>query len=192
MGEIPVNLREEMQQAVSDVGQRHIDVLLGHGVPPAELASLGARQEPFGVALIKTNPEGIYWPSDTGSPRLIIPCYERGDIVDLVALLPAKPDQWWHRTGAAAILGADLLLTCVKDHALEVVSTPLDWLKAGGRAICVLDWGASFHELSPLRDWPELRVDSPRLAAAVRQALSRPAILPKITISSKEIYRDAA
>ena len=79
-----MNLREEMQQAVSDVGQRHIDVLLGHGVPPAELASLGARQEPFGVALIKTNPEGIYWPCDTGSPRLIIPCYERGDIVDLV------------------------------------------------------------------------------------------------------------
>ena len=187
-----MNLPEEMQQAVSDVGQRHIDAVLSYGVPPAALAELGERQAPFGVALIQRNIDGIWWPTDGGAPRLIVPCYERGEIIDLIALHPNKPDEWWHRNGLAAILGADLLATCVKDRPLDVVSNPLDWIAKGGNAVCVLNWAAPYHELSPLRDWPELRVDSPVLARTVRQYLSRPHPIPTITLIQKEPLRHAA
>ena len=187
-----MNLRAEMEQAVFDVGQRHIDALLSHGVPAVELAELGAKQAPFGVALISVGDDGLWWPDDKGVPRLIVPCYEQGEVVDLIALRPQDPSVWWHRTGQAAILGADTLATCVKDRALDVVSTPLDWLASGGKAVCVLNWGAAWHDLAPLRDWPELRVDSPMLAHAVRQALTRPFNLPTITLNLKDAYRDAA
>ncbi|MGN6690105.1 MAG: hypothetical protein ACTHJU_04085 [Sphingopyxis sp.] len=187
-----MNLNEEMQQAVSDVGQRHIDALLGAGVPPASLAGLGQRQMPFGVAMVCHGDDRLWWPDDGGTPHLIIPCYERGKIVDLIAMKPSRPDVWFHRNGLAVLLGADLLSTCVKDFALELVTTPLDWLASGGDAVCVLNWAAPFHELSPLRDWPELRVDTVRLSRAVRQYLSRPNPIPKITLNLKETYRDAA
>jgi hypothetical protein len=187
-----VNLRAEMEQAVSDVGQRHINALLNYGIPAAALAELGSRQAPFGVGLIKRAESGVWWPDDGGVPRLIVPCYERGEIVDLIALHPNRPDDWWHRTGQAVVLGADTLATCVKDRPLEVVSNPLDWMAKAGDAVCVLNWAASYHELSPLRDWPELRVDSAVLARTVRQYLSRPHSIPAISLNLKDQYRDAA
>lgn len=187
-----MNLHEEMSRAVFDIGQRHIDVLLGLGVPGVELAELGAVQMPFGVAMVATDSGGHWWPDDEGAPRLIVPCYERGEIVDLVALKPQAADVWWHRTGQATLLGADLLATCVKDHPIDIVSTPIDWLAKGGKAICVLNWGAPYHELSSLRDWPEIRVDSVRLSNLVRQYLMRPNPIPKITLNLKEALRDAA
>lgn len=187
-----MNLDDETEQAVADVGQRHIDALLNYGVPPAKLAELGARQAPFGVALIKWNNDGLWWPTDDGVPRLVVPCYERGEVVDIVALHPKRPDEWLHRSGQAVILGADLLTTCVKDRPLDVVSNPLDWIAKGGDAVCVLNWAAPYHELSPLRDWPELRVDSPVLARTVRQYLSRPHPIPTISLALKEQLRHAA
>lgn len=187
-----MNLHEEMSQAVFDVGQRHIDVLLGLGVPGVKLAELGSFQMPFGVAMAATNSEGYWWPDDEGAPRLLIPCYERGEVVDIVAMKPQTPDVWWQRTGQATLLGADLLATCVKDYPIDIVSTPLDWLAKGGEAVCVLNWSAPYHELSPLRDWPELLVDSVRLSKLVRQYLTRPNPIPKITLKLKEAYRDAA
>jgi hypothetical protein len=187
-----MNLQDEMHRAVFEVRQPHLDALFAAGVPGEALADLGSRQAPFGVALISHNSEGLWWPDDAGVPRLLVPCYERGEIVDIVALKPARPDIWFHRTGAATILGADLLATCVKDVSLDVVGTPIDWLAKGGEAVCVLNWAAPFHELSPLRDWPELRVDSVRLSRIVRQRLSQPYPIPKITLELKEACRDLA
>src|SRR3546814_15450644 len=89
-------------------------------------------------------------------------------------------------------LGADRLDTCVKLGALDVVSTPMDWLAKPAEAVCVLNWAAAYHELSPLRDWPELRVDTVRLDRAVRQYLERRHPIPKITLNLKEALRDAA
>lgn len=187
-----MNLNSEMEQAVADVGTRHIHHLLDLGVPRKNLALLGAQQAPFGVAMIKWNNEGIWWPDDNGVPRLLIPCYERGEIVDIVALKAAEPDVWFHRTGQAVILGADRLATCVKLGTLDVVSTPMDWLANPFKVVCVLNWAAAYHELSPLRDWPELRVDTVRLARAVGLYLERRHPIPKITLNLKEALRDAA
>lgn len=187
-----MNLADEIEQASADVGTRHIRHLLDLGVPRESLATLGARQVPFGVAMVSWNDEGFWWPDDNGVPRLLIPCFERGDVVDIVALKAAEPDVWFHRTGQATILGADRLDTCVKVGALDVVSTPMDWLAKPAEAVCVLNWAAAYHELSPLRDWPELRVDTVRLARAVRQYLERRHPIPKITLNLKEALRDAA
>lgn len=187
-----MNLREEMEQAVSDVGKRHIDAVRATGVSPASIASLGARQPPFGVALIAHGDDGLWWPDDNGVPRLLIPCIERGEYVDIIALKPAEPDVWFHRTGAAAILGADNLATCIKDYPLDVVTNPMGWLALGGDGVCILNWSAPYHELSPLRDWPELRVDSPRLGNIVRRHLMHPHPIPTISLASKDQDRHAA
>src|SRR3546814_19920269 len=121
-----MNLTDEIERASADVGTRHIRHLLDLGVPRESLATLGARQVPFGVGMISWNDEGFWWPDDNGVTRPLIPCFVRGEVVDIVALKAAEPYVSFHRTGQATILGAHRLANSAQLGALDAVRTPLD------------------------------------------------------------------
>jgi hypothetical protein len=106
----------------------------------------------FGVHGIIPSNDGSYEPIDDGQRAVIVPTIpllspvemEDGDDIedvgDLVAFLPSDPSHWWCRTGSmpilnpAAILGAEIY-----DEPLKVWSTPLDWMRASGDGIVILD-----------------------------------------------------
>ncbi|WP_146214612.1 hypothetical protein [Azospirillum thermophilum] len=63
------------------------------------------------------------------------------EVWDLVAFNLAQPGRWWLRSGLADLLGEDHVEACAESGApVQLVATPLDWLRAGGDAACVLDW----------------------------------------------------
>lgn len=63
------------------------------------------------------------------------------EVWDLCAFNLARPGQWWLRSGLAEMIGEDYVADCVETGAaVRLVATPLDWLRAAGRAACVLDW----------------------------------------------------
>lgn len=81
-----------------------------------------------------------------------------GEVVDLCAWPPDRPDRWARHEGAGFALGEEALGnagTFAFGGSLRVVRTPLGWLQAEGRALCILDPGLAWHRLS----------NAPRLAA---------------------------
>lgn len=169
-------------RACANVRQMHIDRLRALGVSPAALATLGARQLPFGALMIETDDAGRWWPDDAGFPAMVVPVVERGEEIDIIAFRTDAPARWWWRVGIAAMLGADLLdLTFLPGDRLHVVSTPIGWIAAAGEAVCILDWDCPDLELAPLRDRDELVCDSHMLAARLRKRLSQPRRVPSIT-----------
>lgn len=55
---------------------------------------------------------------------------------------------------------------------IAMFETPLDWLRAGGRGICVYDWAAAVHHLRDLGEAVTLQAP-PALAQIVRARLER-------------------
>lgn len=175
-------ISRDLEAACANVRQSHIDRLLALGVSPVALASLGARQLPFGALTIDVDDAGRWWPDADGFPAMVVPVRERGDDIDIIAFRTDAPARWWWRIGCASMLGADLLDgTFFPGDRLRVVSTPIGWIAAGGDAVCILDWSCPDYELSPLRDRDELLCDNPMLAARLRRRLSQPRRLPLIT-----------
>ena len=114
-----------------------------------------------------------------------------GAIIDIVAFDPEKPDEWFLRTGNAWALGMDAIAEARDNwtgNRIFLSATPLDWLRAGMRGACVIDW--TLDAVTTLRDAVEIQVAEPRFARALRLELSRQ---PRITeIAVKTGTRHAA
>lgn len=176
-------LRHDCEQALGYVRQSHMDHVRSLGVSPEALAHLGQYQLPFGMLPICTDDANRWWPDyDEGRPAMVIPVYERGDLIDMVALSTTAPTRWFWREGCAEMLGYDVLNDVWPIGPLHVVTTPIGWIAAAGRAVCILDWCLPDHELSPMRDRERLVCDTPLLAARLRKHLSRPRKMPPISI----------
>lgn len=143
---------------------------------------------PVGVASIEVYPEGIFDFSETGRRAYIQPILLGGaftDIADLVAWYPDKLGQWWTLLGTGYPLGVDqldraeLLVQPLLLHAM-----PLDWLRASGDGVCVLDWTMS---ATGLRLLPELMCTGIGHGLQVEHELTAvsPSI-PLITVPKKE------
>lgn len=176
-----MSLDDDCARALAQTRQEHIDHLLRLGVTPEAIAGLGYYQLPFGVDRIDVDDSARWWPVEDGKAALLIPVYERGEMIDIVAFRSSQPARWWWRVGCGSLLGADLLNDGWHEDAVRVVSTPLDWLAVGGDAVCVLDWQCPDYELSPMRDRDELACDTPILAARLRRRLAQPRKVPNIT-----------
>lgn len=94
------------------------------------------------------------------------------DVVELVAFDPKQPARWWVRSGADPVLGRRALARAFPDQPPRLVATPLDWLRAGGNAIAVLDWDG-FDPVVTLGPIDTIRAATQRLRDAVLTAYER-------------------
>lgn len=181
-------LRREFDAMLNAMSVRDMEVLRGHGIPAAELFG----ESLVGAANIEIGRNDFWAPSDSGVRAAIIPAMEDGAVLDLIAVRPSQPDVWYVRVGNCWALGMDEITDARHslDHSHSIVlhATPLDWLRAGGRGVCVVDWTDDAR--MTLRDLRAINVASPKFARALRLELSRPPRIPEINI--KRMRRDAA
>lgn len=181
-----VDLQSEARAASDRVRQHHIDRLLALGVPGPAIAMMGAREIPFGVGTVERMERGLYQPGD-GPLHVISPVCAGGEIIDLLAWRSDAPGNWAWRTGLGWALGTDMLFPRWDNAPVPIHATPLDWLRAAGEGMCILDWEAP--ELGDLRALEAIEADE-WIAQRIIRALSKPQRLP-IIIKRKETRRAA-
>jgi hypothetical protein len=186
------DLAAEMLAAATGVRQPHLDRLCALGVPARAIARLGADRPSFGVSRIRALKDGLFELNANGADALIMPVtriqpadwcgfdMSHLEVVDLIALRTAEPDRWWWRVGTGWALGTEHL-GC--DAPLRVVATPLDWIAAGGHALCILDWSAPGWCWDLLRSELQLVLPDNRLRRRLRNALIRHASMPDMEVT---------
>jgi hypothetical protein len=105
--------------------------------------------------------------------------HDTGDLCDVIAWHPRRPERWRFLTGAGEMLGSIWLH--VGKPKLRVFATPLDWLRAGGDGVCLLrrERMIVLRHLTLLR---VLEVDDPVLAGWLDRVLRDPGPVPKIVV----------
>lgn len=105
--------------------------------------------------------------------------------IDAVAFRIDDPGGFALLRGAAAFLGEWL----VRDRAwsgsgrLRLVRDPLEWIRADGKAVCILDWARAVHSLRALGEG--VTIEAPAdLAALVRAKMERGG-LPLVATASE-------
>jgi hypothetical protein len=179
-----IDLDQEMWLAVGNVRQGHLDRIEALGVSKGAIAALGAVQPPLGVQRILWLPDGLYEPDPGGEAAAILPVCEMNafglvEVVDLVAWKTGEPSCWSWRIGQGWALG-DFLLD--DDLPVPVVATPLDWLKAAGDSLCILDWSAPPQCWARLRSGPSLQFTDDALRLRVRNALVVNVAMPPMEV----------
>lgn len=182
-----VDLRAELAAAAKRLRAVHLRMLERLGAPRGPLCDMLRDGWSLGISPASKDSEGLYQPSD-GPPHLIVPVWEDGALIDLCAFRSDATDWPLLRTGNGWALGLERGIEAHAWGPAALVTTPLDWLCRGGRALCVLDWAAA--EVGYLRDVPHLVCQSQELAAVLLGALTRPPRLPKISV--EEAHRAAA
>ena len=138
-----VYLIDELLGALGSVmAETHVDRLLSLGVPPEATVMCGR-------ARIQSDGDR-YQLDDDGLEVTILPCFDGGETIDLLAFAPADPANWWLRRGEAVFVGGDALGDTVMDEPVRVFRTPLSWLRAGAPAdgLVVLDDEIARRELA--------------------------------------------
>lgn len=174
-------LLDEMRAACFAVTHAHLRRLVALGVGYPTLAELGRHHYGFGVVTASEDGRGLYVPDPDGELHLVLPVYEDGGLVDLVAFRSATPDKWLLRTGLGWALGLEWDLSG-HDWAepVRLDATPLDWLRAGAGGLCVLDWEAP--ELCDLANLSAVHCPDATIAGLLRNALTKPPRLPDISV----------
>lgn len=117
---------------------------------PVEFANRLLMQFDLARAKVSVAASGLFeW--DGAEAHLLIGVREFGELVDVVAVRSAAPDEWSMLRGDGWVLGHDALFEAKEglSDLLRVFGTPFDWLRSSGEGICVLDWTA--HALAELR-----------------------------------------
>jgi hypothetical protein len=145
-----------------------------HGSP--ELVLGAAPVLPVGADLFEID-EGGRW-------SVLQPVAPDGEtILDLLAWHPCRPDRWRLLTGDAIALGEREidLHDSELDGPLPVFATPLAWLQAGGRGVCLLrqTWQAAQRVLDGV---PALGAETVELGEWLRTALAYRAV-PSILVN---------
>ena len=140
----------------------------------------------WGVSFVEIDAHH-YAPVAGGKPAIIVPLFEDGALLDLVATgLQTRTTRT--RAGIATVLGQEWI-----DHAKETETTvrlfgdPIEWLRNGRRGAVVVDWRAARHALA---DVPGIACETEFLAAQVERAMQQPVSLPKLFV--REANRAAA
>lgn len=127
-----------------------VKVLDEMGVPRILLAQLCGAGDLI-LANVDLSGDGSRF--DFGGPtrRLILAVRAHGVLIDMVALSSTHENEWALYRGDADFMGDDLIdraIAC-EWRELRLFSTPMAWLRGGGRGVCVLDWNR--HALGALR-----------------------------------------
>ena len=101
----------------------------------------------LGIAKIRRDKDGIFEFSEEGVKAIITPCgvYDPSheciwdEFHDLVAFEPSQPKNWWLRDGSGVVLGQpEIDCRRLRGIPIRFVSTPLDYLRAGCKAACLV------------------------------------------------------
>lgn len=161
---------------------RHLRAL---GVPLKAVAELRQHHWGWGVVRAVDGEAGLYLPGD-GPLHLVLPVYEDGHLIDLVAFRSSEPGNWKLRTGLGLALGLERGWEPHRwEPQVELSNTPLDWLRNGTRGLCVVDWDAP--ELDMISTFPRLVCTDASTAAHMRHALTRQWQLPEISIKETRL-----
>lgn len=125
---------------------------------------------------------GSFEPAPEGRNAVIVPVGIAGpdglwdDVFDLVAFYLDAPHRWWLRTGET-LLGEQHVADSIDcGTGVRLVATPMDWLRAGGAAACILDWRQADPRLL-FQGVDAIECDTPELAKRLKKRvadLSRP------------------
>ena len=132
----------------------------------------------WGVDFVEVTPHD-YQPNPDGAASVIVPWFEDGVLLDLVACSLASR-ACRSRTGLCVVLGGEWL-----DHArayqvpARLLADPIEWLRNGRRGCVPIDWRSAAHELA---DLPGIAASSPALARRLDAALRQPPRIPPIYV----------
>lgn len=132
----------------------------------------------WGVAFVTVN-HHHYEPAPDGRPAVIVPHFEGGRLLDLVAV-SLRGRACRTRTGVCTVLGREAI-DDAKDcgAAVQIHPDPIAWLQNGRRGACMVDWRAARHELA---DLGVIECDSQSLADKIDKAMRQPVNVPQITV----------
>lgn len=169
--------------AARSVRQPHIDFLRAAGVTGHATIKAGM----YGVSPIVIRGTAFEF-ADDGKEAFIQPVYF-GDapawgshgLIDLVAWFPRRPDRFWTHSGDAWAMGEHLAEPWWLEEPIQIWRRPLDWLRAGGSGLCVLEWEtARYH----LRDFT-LISEGFRHGIQLEKLLTIPAGIPNIVLQQE-------
>ncbi len=176
-------LEDELAAAVCNLPLATITRLQCFGIPDSAIFGLPLM---IGVAKVQTSPSGFYEPNDDGENVVIVgeglragPTWATLD--DLIAFRPQDPGRWWRRRGEVQVLGSSNIRP-EPVFPLILHDTPLSWLQARARGVCVIDWRVDperFLYAGPIE------AESPTLKARLRRRIQS-AALAKFQISVSE------
>jgi hypothetical protein len=128
-----------------------------------------------------------YAPAAGGKPAIIVPLFEGGALLDLIAVgLETRSTRT--RRGLATVLGQEWLDRAREaETAVRLFGDPIEWLRNGCRGAVVVDWRAARYELG---DVPGIACEGELLAKRVEQALKEPVRVPRLFV--REARRAAA
>lgn len=179
------DLSAELRAAAFAVKQPHLDRLRSLDVPWSVIGELGRDHFGFGVARVCDAGDGLFHPGE-GDLHLVLPVYEDGELVDLVAIRSSDPLNWLLRTGHGWVLGLEWGLgRHTWGDPVPLAVSPLDWLRQGAEGLCILDWDAP--ELRYLTDLPHLVCSSDALAKRLCAALATPVRFPTISVGETRL-----
>ena len=121
-----------------------------------------------------------YWaPEPGGKPAIILPHFEEGRLLDLVAV-GLRSRACRTRAGACTVLGGEWL-DHARDHdtAARIYPDPLAWLLDGRRGAVIVDRRSARYVLA---DVPALVCADKALADRIDKAMRRPVHVPRLTV----------
>lgn len=173
------DIEMELQSAALAMGALDCARARSMGLFNPGIAAMGSRHHQFGVARVGRCGDGLFQLDEGGNRALVVPVYEGDELVDLVAFFTSTPEQWSLRLGVGWALGLEESLERYRwGDPLPIHKTPLEWLRAGGDGLCVVDW--SSPEVKTLADFASLIVGDEALERRIIAALSTPVRLPQI------------
>ena len=181
-----IGLEDEFSAVVCSLTPERIDVLRAAGVHDGAIF-----HDPLmvGMARIQTHRGGLYDIAADGDLAVLLPAGAwdglNWQIDDLIAFKPAEPGRWWRRLGEVKILGSSNIRT-EPVFPLTLYDTPLSWLQAGARGVCVIDW-----RVDPEKFTGPIVAESRSLKARFEQRIQS-AALAKSNISVSEVIENAA
>ena len=180
-----IDLSNEMRAAGQASTLLHFKHLLALGVPRATVAELRRNDWGWGIVKAVDVGDGLYRPGD-GPLNLVLPVFDDGDLIDLVAFRSGSPGDWKLRTGLGLALGLEHGWERHQwDDEVKLSLTPLGWLRNGCDGLCIVDWDAP--DISMLASVPSIICPTRESAAHLRQALTRPQQLPPITVKEMRL-----
>lgn len=177
------DLYGELRSAAEQVHSLHLSRLRGLGVSWETIAELGRHSYGLGVANAIEHPSepGLYCLDPAGAPHLVLPVFDAGELIDLVAFRSSAPNDWLLRTGLGWALGLERgLERHTWGDPVNLAVSPLEWLQQGATGLCVLDWDAP--EVPYLTGVPHLVCSTETQAALLRKSLARPVRFPTISV----------
>ena len=178
-------LNKELAEAGAATALLHFKHLVALGVSRATLAEQRLDSWGWGVARAVDLGDGLYRPGD-GPLHLVLPVWDDGALIDLVAFRSANPADWRLRTGLGLALGLER--GWERYHwqpEVELSLTPLDWLRNGADGLCIVDWDAP--DISMFASLPGIACPSREAVGQLRKALTRPQNLPPIFVKETQL-----